>query len=249
MGNIIMAVNSRTSLKEYCLRRLGKPVIAINVSDEQVEDRIDDALQQYSEWHYDATEEKWLSYQLTADDVTNRAITLPDNILVVVEMLPITSSFNSSLYTYNNQVTNSFSRPYMPLDIADYAIKSLYINTIYDMLDQNNSIEFTRHKNTMKIHTTSESLKEGMYIALKVYEIIDPESYNSVYNDKWLKEYATQLIKKQWGENLKKHANIQLLGGITLNGKEIYDEAVEELIRLDQDLTTKYSEPAKFFIG
>ena len=66
-----MAVpNSKSTLKEYCLRALGKPVIEINVDDDQVDDRIDEALQYFAQYHYDGVERMYMKYQVTADDIT-----------------------------------------------------------------------------------------------------------------------------------------------------------------------------------
>jgi hypothetical protein len=82
-----------------------------------------------------------------------------------------------------------------------------------------------------------------------VFRIIDPELHKSIYTDIWLKKYATALIKMQWGNNMKKHGDVQLLGGVTVNGQQFYDEAIAEIEILDQELLTKYSEPVDFFVG
>ena len=88
-----MAVpTSRTELKDYCLRRLGFPVIDINVDDDQLEDRIDDALAKYREFHYDGVEESYLAHKVTQADITNRYITVSDNIIGITRLLPITGS-------------------------------------------------------------------------------------------------------------------------------------------------------------
>jgi hypothetical protein len=70
-----------------------------------------------------------------------------------------------------------------------------------------------------------------------------------VYNDRYLKRYATALIKRQWGTNLKKFEGIQMPGGVTLNGQKIYDEAVEEIKELEAEMQTTYTEPPNFMVG
>ena len=92
-----MAVpNSRAALIDYAKRKLGEPVIEVNVDEDQVEDRVDEALQYYQEFHSDATVRTYLKHQITATDVANEYISLSTNILFVSKMFPLTSSFNNS---------------------------------------------------------------------------------------------------------------------------------------------------------
>ena len=76
------APNSRSTLIDYCLRSLGAPVVEINVDEDQVEDRIDEALQLYQHYHADAIEKVFLKHPVTADDITNGYITIPDNAIL-----------------------------------------------------------------------------------------------------------------------------------------------------------------------
>ena len=66
---------TRDQFKENCLRRLGKPVIEINVDDDQVEDRIDEALRYYWDYHFDGSEKIYYKYQVTEQDKINKYIT------------------------------------------------------------------------------------------------------------------------------------------------------------------------------
>jgi len=79
--------------------------------------------------------------------------------------------------------------------------------------------------------------------------MIDSAQYASVWNDRWLKEYATALIKKNWGTNLKKFAGVQLPGGVTLNGQVIFDEATEEIKALEEEMSSKYELPVDFYLN
>lgn len=248
-------VTTRTGLSEWCLRKLGKPVININVAPEQIEDRIDEALEVYQESHYDATEEVWIAHTITASDVTNGYVTLPSNILLVAEFAksPAVSSKGPD-YKFSLQYrigADSFGiSPYscgaMSPDMLNYYIINTNYNEMYDLLNTTPRFEFSRHQD--RLYIFNGELEEDDDIYIRVFRIIDPETATKIYNDKWLKEYTTQLIKKQWGENLKKHGSIQLLGGVTLNGKEIYDEAVTEIERLEEQLEDKYTEPTDFFM-
>ena len=87
---------SRSQFKEYCLRTLGKPVLEINVDDDQVEDRIDQALRYYWDYHFDGSEKLYYKHQVTSDDKTNKYITLPENIIGVVSIFDIGSALNTN---------------------------------------------------------------------------------------------------------------------------------------------------------
>jgi hypothetical protein len=95
----------------------------------------------------------------------------------------------------------------------------------------------------------TEQCPEGTVIVIEGYQIIDPEEYSDVFNDRWIKRYSTALIKRQWGENMKKFGQISLPGGVTLNGDRIYQEAVDEISTLENEMLVKYSEPPEFMIG
>ena len=89
----------------------------------------------------------------------------------------------------------------------------------------------------------------GDFMVVECYRILDPNTFTDVYNDMFLKEYATALLKRQWGINLKKFEGVQLPGGVTLNGQKIYDEAIEEIRQLRIDADLRYQLPVEFFTG
>ena len=97
-------ISTREQLVDYCLRRLGEPVIEVNVDEDQIDDRVDDALEVYREFHSDATQRNYYQHQLTATDITNKYITIPERIIYVTKMFPVSSSFVGS--------TNMFSFQY-----------------------------------------------------------------------------------------------------------------------------------------
>ena len=99
---------TRAEFKEYCLRKLGKPVIDINVDDDQIEDRIDEALQYYADYHMDATDRIYYKHQITQQDVTNRYITLPDNVFGAVRIFQTGQgiTFGSDIFNVQYQIAN-----------------------------------------------------------------------------------------------------------------------------------------------
>ena len=111
-------------------------------------------------------------------------------------------------------------------------------------------IRFQRHRNTLNIDMDwSDDVAVGDYIVIECYRVLDPETYNDVYGDRWLREYATQLIKRQWGENLKKFEGMALPGGLQFNGQQIYNEAQEEIQRIESEVTTNYGGLDMYMIG
>lgn len=248
-----MKPNNRQTFGEYCLRKLGKPVININVAPEQVLDRIDEALQVYSEKHFDATEKEWVAYRVTADDIIRGYITIPEDILVIDKLIGMDSVFQSYAddqdFGYRYQLVMGSFSPFRSLDILSYYMNVTYINEINSLISVQPTFEYTRHKNKLTIAQNMKEFYAGNVVGFHVMRIIDPDENPYVWNDKWLKEYATALIKRQWGSNMKKHGEIQLLGGVTVNGQQIFDEAISEINELEQELQENYQEPVQFFMG
>lgn len=247
-----MAIANKEEFGEYCLRRLGKPVININVAPEQVEDRIDEAVQVWQEKHFDATEKEWVGYALTEEDITRGYIILPPDIHIVDEMIPMSTIYREDkdiLFSYRYQFMLSNISPFQPLDTLNYFMQMTSLNEVNDMVNTTERFEFTRHKNKLHIFNSMKDISVGEVMCFHVYKYIDPTTNPSVWNDKWLKAYATALIKQQFGQNMKKHGEIQLLGGVSVNGQQIFDEAVLEIQALEEQLKDTYEEPVSFTVG
>lgn len=233
--------------KEYCLRRLGKPVININVAPEQVEDRVNEALEVYREKHFDATEEMWTTYPLTQTDIDTGYISIPDDILIVTEILPgslFSGSGGEGMFSFKYQMIANQLSPWQPFDSLDYFMKMTDLESTRQMLEADPRFKYVRHENKVKLY--KKDLFVGYPVVMKVFKLVNAEY---VYNDKWLKAYSTALIKRQWGENTSKFQNIQLLGGITINGEKLYADAIQEIERLEEQLDSTYEEPVSFFMG
>lgn len=250
-----MAVNSRQTLIDYCLRKLGDPVIEINVDPDQLEDRVDEALQKYQEFHYDATQKTFYKHQITSTDVSNGYVTLPSSILFVAKMFALTSSFQSSRNFFDikyQMMLNDIADMHNYIgDLAYFEQMQQYLSLLDMKLNGLPQVTFTRRQNRLYIHGdfTDGDLGVDEYIILEVHQIIDPESYTSIYNDMWLKKYTAALIKRQWGANLIKFEGMQLPGGVMLNGRQLYDDAIVELEKLEEDLRSTFEEPIDFFVG
>lgn len=248
---------SRTELKDYCLRKLGFPVIDINVDDDQLDDRIDDALTKFRDFHYDGTEEIFLAQQVTANNITDGYITVSDNIVGVARVLPISSATTSSTTT---QGFNIFDINYQ-LRLNDFYNLTASSYTYYviarehlTMLDMiiTGELPFTYNKtvNQVKIYMNwNGRLNADDYIVMQATRIIDPITYSAVFKDQWLKDYTTALFKLQWGSNLNKYANYSLPGGLIVNGEKIYNDAVTEVAALEEKLRDTFEAPPAMFVG
>lgn len=124
-----------------------------------------------------------------------------------------------------------------------------YLAEMEFILGKQKSFRFNRRVNQLFLDIGwSTNVKVDDFIILEVYRTFDPESYKEIYNDMWLKKYATALMKKTLGTNLKKYSGMTLPGGLTYNGQQMYDEAVSEIKELEQDLI-ELQPPVEFYVG
>jgi len=244
------APTSRATLIEYCLRRLGAPVIEINVDDDQVSDRIDEALQYYQEYHSDAIVKTYIKHQVTADDITNKYITISDAVTSIVKILPLgfaSSSWSSDGWQVMAQTMKDFQTGGT---IAEYEMSQQNRAMMQHRMGSAEGVRYNRHQNKLYIEVQwGTEVKEGSYIVAEAYTLVDPDTYSSVYNDLFLKQYSTALIKQQWGSNLIKFEGMQLPGGVTMNGRQLYDDATEEIRLIREYMQVNYEEPIDFMIG
>ena len=246
---------SRATLIDYCKRRLGDPVIEINVDEDQLEDRVDEALQYYQEYHSDATLRTYLKHQVTATDISNEYISLSSNIIFVSKLFPISSSFNSSFnffdIKYQMMLNDIADLQNFAGDLAYYEQMQQYLSLLDVKLNGHPQVQFQRKQNRLYIFGdfADNDIKEGEFIVAEVYEIVDPSTHTSIFNDMWVKEYTTALIKQQWGSNLLKFEGMQLPGGVVLNGRQIFDDATTDIDKLRETIRMEHEMPPDFFVG
>jgi hypothetical protein len=245
--------NSRQSLAEYCLRALGAPVIEINVDEDQIEDRLDEAIQFYQEYHSDAVVRTFIKHQITEDSITNGVITLPDEVLSVTRVLNLSAGGDSAdMFSIKYQMfLNDLYGLRNPSALVNYEITKQYLSLIeMTLTGASQQVTYARHKNQLTIQDDWQKyLKVGGWIIIECYTAVDPQTYTEVYNDMALKRYTTALIKKQWGANLIKFEGMQLPGGVTLNGRQLYDDAVNDLEKMEESWDSKFGMPVDFFVG
>jgi hypothetical protein len=244
---------TRQGLIDYCLRRLGAPVIEINVDPDQVEDRIDDAFQFFQDYHFDGVEKVFLKHQITAQDISQNYIDFSNNPLIVsiLRVIPITNSNrNMGMFDVQYQMRLNDLYTFTSTSIMHYDIMQKHLALLNFEFNTDPGIEFVRHQGQLHINTNWQTdFPVGSYIIIECYRILDPQSYPDVYNDRWLKAYATELIRRQWGENLMKYSGVALIGGTQLNGGEIYQKALDNLEKLEHEVQESFQLPVNFILG
>ena len=320
--------STRQGLIDYCLRKLGHPVVEINVDDDQLSDRVDDALQYYQDYHYDGVERLYLKQKMTASTITlttSTALVAPlalgekvtgqtsgayafvshelnvssngttvyltgvngtfaagenivtdrtnttgtvatfelgivdlqyiplnDAVLGVVRILPFSniSTGQSYMWDIRYQLRLNDMFDLLSTSLIYYQQVRSQLSLIDQLLVGSKSFRFQRHQNRLYIDMNwGTDVTPGEYVLVECYRILDPDTWTDVYNDRFLKRYATALIKRQWGENLKKFEGIQMPGGVTLNGQKIWDEAMAEIDYLEREAESTYVEPPNFMVG
>ena len=241
---------NRAAFAEFCLRKLGKPVIEINVDPDQVDDRIDEALRYYWDYHFDGSDKTYYKKVLTQEDKTNRYITLPDNIIGAVNIFPVGQALNTNnLFNIRYQIALNDLYTLTSVSMVPYYMALTHVQFLEQMLVGQQPIRYNRHVNKLYIDMDWSIMNVGDYIVVEAYQIVDPEIYSSVWSDRWLQRYASCLIKQQWGNNIKKYNGMQLPGGVSFNGQAIFDEATEERNELEKEMIFTYSLPVADMIG
>jgi len=242
---------TRTQFKEWCLRKLGKPVIEINVDVDQIDDRVDEALSYYWDYHFDGTERTFLKHQITADDITNGYITVPENIIGVVNLFPIGSSITASSGMFNVQYQFVLNNIH---DMVNYNMTNYYMSMqnlqfMEELLVGKQPIRYNRHVNKLHVDTDWQRLAVGTWMVAEAYQVVDPTTYGNVWKDRWLQSYASAKIKYQWGANITKFNGMTLPGNIQFNGEQILNDAAQEIQKLEDEMISSYSLPVVDMIG
>ena len=267
--------NTKAALKEHCLRSLGKPVIEINVDDDQVDDRIDDALQYFAQYHYDGVERMYLKHEITQSEIDraktdasatatdkvdnsitatwkegNNFIPVPDSVLAVVKVFDFSDKHSLNMFDVRYQLRLNDLYDFSSESIIHYEMTLRHLDFLDHILVGEKPIRFNQHQNRLYIDMNwSNDVTAGDFIIIECYRKLDPSSYIDVFDDIFLKRYAIQLIKRQWGANLSKFQGVQLLGGVEMNGADIYSQASEEILRLEEQIQLAYELPPDYMMG
>jgi hypothetical protein len=242
---------TKAEFKEYCLRKLGKPVIEINVDDDQVDDRVDEALRYWYDYHFDGSERVYYKHAITETDVVNKYITLPENIIGAVSIFSMgdPSIRSDDLFNIRYQIALNDLYTLTNVSLVPYYMVMEHLALMNELLVGKQPIRYSRHKDRLHVDMDWNTVAVGEFLLVEAYEVIDPETWTDAYNDRWLQNYATTLIKEQWGSNLTKFTGMTLPGGVQFNGEKIYDDAVAERRKLEDEMISSYSLPVLDMIG
>ena len=299
--------NTRATFKEYCLRSLGKPVIDINVDEDQVEDRIDEAVQYFSQYHTDGVERMYLKYKVTADDkVRLRAnndftvsepgtyadnielesgtagdspgdliledgkkiqlegsnlvstkyeenqnyLVIPDSVLSVINIFPLSDRANLNMFDVRYQLRLNDLYDFSSTSIVHYEMTMRHLDFLDHILVGEKPIRFNTLSNRLYIDMDwAEDIDADEYLIIECYRQLDPTQHTRMFDDIMLKRYATALIKRQWGQNLSKFNGTAMLGGVTLNGPELFSTAISEQQKLEEEIRLNFEEPPHIMQG
>ena len=241
---------TKAEFKEYCLRRLGKPVIEINVDDDQVDDRVDEALRYFWDYHFEGAEKVYYKHQVTETDKTNKYITLPDNIIGAVNVFEVGQALNTNnLFNIRYQIALNDLYTLTSVSMVPYYMALQHIQFLEMMLVGKQPLRYNRHIGKLYVDMDWSKFDGGNYLIVEAYQVVDPEVYTKAWGDRWLLRYATCLIKQQWGANLSKFRGMKLPGGIEFNGQQILADANAERAELERDMIHSYSLPVSDMIG
>ena len=242
---------TKAEFKEYCLRKLGKPVIEINVDDDQVDDRIDEAIRYWYDYHFDGTDKTYYKHQITEADLANKYITLPENIIGAVRVFQIgdPSIRADDMFNIRYQIALNDLYTLTNVSLVPYYMVMEHLALVTELLVGQQPIRYARHKDRLYVDMDWNTLRADTYLLVEAYEVVDPNTWTDAWNDRWLQNYATALIKRQWGSNLTKFTGMSLPGGVQFNGEKIYDDATEEIRKMEEEMISSYSLPVLDMIG
>ena len=266
---------TKATLKDYCLRNLGFGVIDINVSDDQVDDRVDEALQYFIQYHYDGVERMYLKHKITQAEIDSAAtndtatatvkvdntvkadwlegkgfIPVPDAIVSVTQVFPFDDSSTNNLFDIRYQMRLNDLYDFSSTSIIHYQMTMQHIDYLSHILTGEVPIRFNQHQNRLYLDMDwTNDVNADDFIIIECYRKLDPDSYTDIYDDIYLKRYATALIKRQWGANLSKFNGVQMLGGVTMNGADIFSQAQEEIQRLEEQIQLAFETPIDYMVG
>lgn len=245
-------INSKQTLIDYILRDLGAPVLKINVDKDQIDDRIDDALNRFWQYHTDGMQRTYYKHVITAPEIAAQQITLPTSVMSVLRVLPLDGqdilSINNLQYVmYITDIMDI--RRFNGEGLSAYANTLSYLNTIDNLFNYEKVVEFNVHSNILSMETDWSVITPGQYMLVECYIALDPDMFSSIWSDYWFRRYATALIKRQWGWNLIKYGNNTLPGGVQINSEEIYREGVQLCKDLEDELENRYQDPIDFYLA
>ena len=222
---------------------------------------MDDALLYWQDYHFDGMQKVYFIHKVTQQDVDNRYLDMSNitdtsnnatTVLGVTRIFPIQDSQSSiNMFDLRYQLRLNELYDFTSASYINFTLTQQHLRSLELMFTGEVPIRFQRATERLYIDWAwgASEAPVGTTVVAECYTTINPNYYGRVYNDRWLKEYATNLIKIQWGSNLKKFGGIQLPGGVVLNGDKIFQEAMDEKKRLEIEMENNYGGVLEFFMN
>lgn len=240
---------TRAEFKQYCLRKLGAPVINIELSDSQIEDRIDQAISFWNDYLYDGSEHVYLKHELTQEDIDRGYIEAPPNLTGVTRIFETFSIMSGSgMFNVTYQFVLHNLQDLTGGNIQNYFMTMQNLRFMQEWLAGLPMIRYNRNVNKIHLDITKSKLTPGKFLIIEAYAPID-ETNPDIWNDRWLQNYATVLIKENWGSVLTKYTDGQLIGGMQFNGQAILNDAMQERMALEAEAKGGLQAPIAGFTG
>lgn len=242
---------NKEELKDFCLRQLGYPVIQINVDDVQVDDAVELAFEYWNEFHFDGTERTYVKHQITQTDKDNKYIQLSDQIIGAVRIFPVGgTNLSMNMFDLRYQLRLNDLWDLSSTSYTNYALTMQHLATLDLIFTGQSPIRFNKINNRLYVDQDwANDVSVGEYVIVEAMIITDPVAFTRTWNDRMLKKLATAYVKKQWGANMSKFDKMQLPGGVTMRGSEIYAEAVKDIAEAEQEIRNTYEQPPIFYTG
>ena len=242
-----------------------------------MEDRLDEALQYLTQYHYEGVKRTYLKYKYTqadkdrilgtttetanktyGDSTTvstewkedNAYIVVPESVISVVNIFPFSNKGNLNLFDVRYQLRLNDLYDFSSTSVINYDVVLRHLDFLDHILVGEKPMRFNQHDNRLYIDMDwKNDLDEDEWLIIECYRRLDPNTYTDIFNDIYLKRYVTALFKKQWGANLSKFNGVAMVGGVTLNGQQIYSEALADIEKLEQEIRTTYELNPALMIG
>ena len=182
---------------------------------------------------------------------TSNYLQVPPDILGITKVFHFDGSnrMSSGMFSLKYQLFLNDIYYYGSTELLSYAMTKTYLEDINFLLTTQKQIRFNKRQNRLYLDIDWSSVSAGEFLVLDVFRTLDPNDYAIVYNDSFLKRYFTALVKRQWGQNLIKFQGVKLPGGVELNGRQIYDDAMNDLTIIREQMSNTYEIPPLDFIG
>ncbi len=261
---------TKAELKAYAKRRLGDPVIEVNISDDQADDAIDYTIEKFQHFHYEGAERVYLKHKFTAAEITNAKtdatetaadgstewltqnnfISVPDHIMSIEGIFGFTDKGTRNMFDIRYQMRLNDLYDFTSTQFYHYYMIQQHLETIDFLLEGMKPIRYQNVQDKLYIDFDwVQDALEDQYVVIKAWRALNPTTWTEIYNQLWVKDYVTAKFKKQWGQNMTKFQNVQMPGGVTLNGEMIYNDAVKEIQELDDQLRSTWETPPLDMIG